>query len=207
MKSKICQYRINRRKYIRNCLLKADPNRKRFWAFIKARMSSPGHITGCKNKDGKMVFKQEEVEEVVIDHFSNIFKGERKPTVNEGTANSSVDSRSKETITGSVSRDPTEFEEEICPPMSIIELDDLIKKLPTGKSSGYDSIPNEFLINSNFKFRQYLNVFYNKIIKEGRVPEDLNLGKCLLLHKVEYYLLNQIIICRSKLYNLCNKST
>ena len=85
--------------------------------------------------------------------------------------------------------------------MTLSELDDLIKKLPTGKSSGYDSIPNEFLINSSLQFRQYLKIFYNKIIDEGKVPEALNLGKCLLLHKVNITIFGLKWVIKSKGFN------
>ena len=49
---------------------------------------------------------------------------------------------------------------------------------------GYDSIPNELLKNSSFDFKQYLLIFYNKILGDGVVPQALNIGKCMLVYKV-----------------------
>ena len=83
---------------------------------------------------------------------------------------------------------PDKFEDDVCPPMSFLELDHLLQKLPLGKSSGYDQVPNEFLRNSSFLFKQYLLAFYNQIIKDGCVPESLNAGKCILIFKVIYTL-------------------
>ena len=34
------------------------------------------------------------------------------------------------------------------------------------------------------KFKEYLLVFLNKILEDGAVPEDLNIGKCVLIFKV-----------------------
>ena len=76
------------------------------------------------------------------------------------------------------------FESEVCAPLTMTELDDILVKLPKGKSSGVDQIPSEFLSNSGFQFKKYLLTFYNKIIQDGKVPSDLNIGKCCLIWKV-----------------------
>ena len=64
------------------------------------------------------------------------------------------------------------------------ELDAIILSMKDGKSSGVDHIPTEFLKNSGFQFKNYLLNFYNKIIEEGAVPAELNIGKCCLIWKV-----------------------
>ena len=74
----------------------------------------------------------------------------------------------------------------MCAPYSHDELDRILLDLPKNKSSGYDRIPNELLRNCGVKFRQYLITFLNRIMEDGIVPEDLNKGKCILIHKVSY---------------------
>ena len=83
-----------------------------------------------------------------------------------------------------VSHDPTRFEKEICAPYTLSELNQIMKNLPNGKASGYESVPNELLKNSGNNFKNYLLILLNRIIDEGAVPEELNKGKCLLIHKV-----------------------
>ena len=79
---------------------------------------------------------------------------------------------------------PDQFENKVCSPYSFIELDRILGKLPSGKASGYDRIPNELLKNASYNFKQYILVFLNKILEDGVVPQNLNVGKCMLIYKV-----------------------
>ena len=76
------------------------------------------------------------------------------------------------------------FEDEVCPPYTFIELEEELSSLPNGKASGYDGVPNELMKNSGYGFRLYLMKFLNKILSAGGLPPDLNIGKCMLIHKV-----------------------
>jgi hypothetical protein len=77
-----------------------------------------------------------------------------------------------------------QFESKVCQPFSFTELELTLGMLPSGKSSGYDRIPHELLKNSGFVFKQYLLTFLNLIIKKGEIPSAMNIGKCMLIHKV-----------------------
>ena len=188
LKTAIIKMKLKQRNFKRNQLLKNDPNRKKFWSFLRTKFKKTGTLSGCFDKHGKMVFKQREVEEAIVDHFKKVFHGRNKPPYENSQNKSSKDEIRADEIKvicgDQQARRPDEFESEVCPPMTFTELERLINDLPTGKSSGYDHIPNEFLINSSFHFKQYLLAFYNKIIEEGAVPEELNIGKCVLIHKV-----------------------
>ena len=83
-----------------------------------------------------------------------------------------------------MSFDPTKFEDDVCPLYTFDELGQELDRLANGKASGYDNVANELLKNSGYKFRLYLLTFLNKILEEGGVPPDLNIGKCMLVHKV-----------------------
>ena len=85
---------------------------------------------------------------------------------------------------------PDKFEDIVCSPISLTELDLLLGKLGNGKISGYDQIPNELLQHSSPHFKQYLLAFLNKIIESGLVPQSLNVGKCVLIYKVGSSLTN-----------------
>ena len=184
----IADIKLGRRQRLRNKLLKADPTRKRFWRFLKSQTKAAGTITALNDTNGKMVFEQSEIQDVILQHFGEIFKGSRHPILVDETLNNQEElclaeldvilSRDSRTFT------PDQFEDEVCSPYTFIELDQILKKLPKGKSAGYDMICNEVLRNVSTKFKHYLLLFLNKIISSGTIPPDLNVGKCILIFKV-----------------------
>ena len=184
----IASIRLGRRQRLRNTLLKADPTRKKFWRFLKGQMKTAGNITALNNKEGKMVFEQKEIEETILCHFEEIFKATRHPVLlqqDQGDQNQiCIDELDLLLSQHHPTFQPTQFEEEVCSPYTYLELDHLLKQLKSGKSSGLDTISNEMIKNSSHKFKNYLLIFLNKIMANGTIPPDLNIGKCILIFKV-----------------------
>ena len=137
-----------------------------------------------------MVFEQGEIEDAVLDHFSSIFQGKR---VAVNTASMDVDQveLAIQDIDKILASDlpyaeDNKFEDQICSPFTFVELEQALHELPNNKAAGVDNISNEMIKNSNQTFRLYLQTFLNRIIEDGEVPPDLNIGKCVLVHKVEF---------------------
>ena len=91
------------------------------------------------------------------------------------------------------------YEEEVCQPFSMHELNTSLENLPTGKASGCDKVANELLSHTGEKFRGKLLLLLNKILEEGRVPSDFNVGKCMLIFKV--IVIEGILLC-TKLFSI-----
>ena len=66
---------------------------------------------------------------------------------------------------------------------SLAEVTSVIKTLSGGKASGWDCIPNEFLINSPDLLLSWLVVLFNKIKDTGSMPIGWNKGRVTLVHK------------------------
>ena len=190
IRDSIADVKLQRRHRLRTKLLKADPSRKKFWSFLKSQIKAAGNISAVYDTANKVVFAQEEIEEAVLNHFGKIFKGQRVPVYSADVSISQVDLAIQELDLLIGQGDPTvehdQYEEAVCSPYTFLELDQILSKLPSGKASGYDQIPNEMLTHSSFTFKQYLLIFLNKVLADGRIPEDLNLGKCILIFKVYY---------------------
>ena len=190
IRDSIADVKLQRRHRLRTKLLKADPSRKKFWSFLKSQIKAAGNISAVYDTANKLVFEQDEIEEAVLTHFGKIFNGQRVPVYPLGVPISQVDLAIQELDLIIGQRDPTvkhdQYEEAVCSPYTFLELDRILNKLPSGKASGYDQIPNEMLTHSSFTFKQYLLIFLNKVLADGRIPEDLNLGKCILIFKVYY---------------------
>ena len=190
IKDTICEYQLKHRYRVRSKLLLADPSRKKFWRFLKSQIKTAGNISAMYDPEGKMVFEQAEIENAVLHHFSKIFKGQTHPVFPIKTPDAQQQLELSileiEQIIGhnTPTFAPDHFEKHVCCPYSYTELDEVLKKLPSGKASGYDGIPNETLQSSTVAFKLYLQTFLNKILETGVVPQSLNLGKCMLIPKV-----------------------
>ena len=188
VKDSISEVRLSRRQRLRTKLLKADPSRKKFWRFLKNQIKSAGNITALNDKTEQMVFDQTEIEEAILQHFETVFQGKRHPVYAPTLLPNQEDLCIAELnqILGQnlPAFQPTQFEDDVCSPYTFLELDQILGKLPSAKSSGYDKISNELLKNASFKFKQYILIFLNKIIEEGVVPQKMNIGKCILIFKV-----------------------
>ena len=188
----IATIKLKRRQTLRSKTLRADPSRRKFWRFLKSQIKSAGVITATYDCSGQMVFEQSEIEEAILSHFSKIFKAQRVPIYPVSPHLPSQADLAMSEMEAIINNDlpsfPSNlFEEDICSPYTFIELEKELLGLKDGKASGYDQIPNELLKNTGFKFRMYLQTFLNKVMEEGHVPSDLNVGKCMLVHKVRFY--------------------
>ena len=188
IKDLICKTRLKKRHHLRAKILAADPTRRRFWRFLKNQIKSAGAISAVYDKSNNMVFDPEEIEESILHHFGKIFVGKTCPVSPLNTPPSQVDLSIQE-MNDIIGQNPptfapNHFEDRICLPYSFNELEQTLTSLAHNKASGYDRVPNELLKNSSFKFKQYLLLFLNKIMEDGTVPQALNLGKCMLIHKV-----------------------
>ena len=188
IKDALSGLKLQQRSHLRSRLLLADPTRKRFWRFIKSQIKSAGSITAVYDNSGKMVFEQDEVEAAVLDHFTQIFKAQRIPVfaspIPQDQTQIAINELEELLSTSTMSFESTKFEEDVCPLYTFNELGQELDGLANGKASGYDNVANELLKNSGYKFRLYLLSFLNKVLEEGVVPQDLNIGKCMLIHKV-----------------------
>ena len=189
IKDMISKFRLKQRNHLRSRVLATDPTRRRFWRFLKSQFKAAGSITALKDNTDQMVFKQEEIESCVISHFGKIFEGKTCPVYVSPPLPNQIDLAIQE-IDDILRQDspsfaPDYFEAQVCSPYSFCELEQTLSDLPRNKAAGYDRIPNELLKNSSYKFKQYLLKFLNQIMEEGVVPEDLNLGKCILIYKVQ----------------------
>ena len=189
VKDALAGVKLQKRHHIRSKVLRADPSRKKFWRFLKSQIKSAGSITAAYDSGGKMVFEQTEIEDAVLHHFTEIFTAQRIPVFR-----SSADQINQTELAlvdldmilnkNTPSFESNTFEDEVCLPFTLTELEQDLASLTDNKASGYDGLANELLKNTGRQFKLYLQILLNKVIEDGHIPQDLNIGKCLLVHKV-----------------------
>ena len=128
------------------------------------------------------------IEDEILKHFGNIFRGSRNPVeetdIEVDSVQAAIDDIDQILLEQDDPSDKAKYKSIVCEPFEKYELDDILNKLASGKSAGFDNISNEMLKCSNTNFREYLKIFLNKILESGKVPKELNIGKCMLVFKV-----------------------
>ena len=189
VKDALAGVKLQQRHHLRSKVLRADPSRKKFWRFLKSQIKSAGNITAAYNSTGKMVFEQSEIEDALLDHFTEIFAAKRVPVFSSSADQADQTELALSDIEMIINKNTPyfasdTFEDQVCLPFTLTELEQDLAALTDGKACGYDGLANELLKNSGRQFKLYLQILLNKVIEEGHIPQDLNIGKCLLVHKV-----------------------
>ena len=68
-------------------------------------------------------------------------------------------------------------------PISLQEYKECLKSLKNEKSSGYDTISNEFLKNNSDDFHYVLLKLFNQILSSGIFPKEWAIGELIPIHK------------------------
>ena len=66
---------------------------------------------------------------------------------------------------------------------TLMEIDNLIRKLPNKRSSGYDNINNLLLKDLRSELLSPLSIIFNTSLQEGIFPDKMKLANTVPLHK------------------------
>ena len=80
-------------------------------------------------------------------------------------------------------RNPTEYEQDVCSPITPKALTELISKLKTNRAPGVDGITSSMLLHASPLAIQMLTSLFNEMMSLGLTPESLNVGKITLIDK------------------------
>ena len=143
---------------------------KKFWRYVVSKNRKPSCFAQVESVDtGEMVSEPEQVKEQVEKFLKTLFLGEfEQCEEQEGN-------REQEEEQGVSSKLDAEFVVE--------ELMDAIKDMKNDKAMGVDNIPAEVLKNGSKLFVERLTVLFNKVLREGRVPEVWKTGRVVMVHK------------------------
>lgn len=181
----------NRQQLKELCAGKTTKARKHFWAVISTKIKQSADISAVvEHSTGILKCGVDEVKTEAEHHLCRVFQGsfEEIPLAGLGgigpldlgmlpqpaTVLPALDSSSL------LGPDPAGWSNKV---FSVSEVQGVLKTLKGGKSAGWDTIPNEFLINSPDILASWLTVLFNKIKSGGVMPRGWNKGRITLIHK------------------------
>ena len=78
-----------------------------------------------------------------------------------------------------------EYEEEVCYPVSVSDVQESIKGLKLNRAAGLDMVSTTMLKTASRSMICLITKMFNEVLKTGVVPEDLQIGKMTLIDKKE----------------------
>ena len=190
----------NRKKIKDLCSGKTANAKKNFWSAINRKVKESSDISAVVNPaTGILKCNIDDICSETQEHLCHVFNGTmdppdsaseedyvNDPNVPAGSADTHTYNAPKSPrlprtdSSASLESDPAGWTNK---DFSFSEVNSVLKTLKGGKSSGWDKIPNEFLINSPDLLIRWLTVLFNKIKSTGTVPKGWNKGRVTLIHK------------------------
>ena len=183
------------------CAGKSTRARTHFWSVISTKVKQSTEISAVVvPATGALKCGVDEIKTETEQHLCRVFDGSldeipvaavEPGPVDDNSQTSACDldhsygvqllpTLPKVNSSGVISEDPAGWTNQ---EFSFSEVKKIVKSLKGGKSSGWDSIPNEFLINSPDLLVSWLVVLFNKIKSCGVMPRGWNKGRITLIHK------------------------
>ena len=202
----------NRAKIKEMCSGSSPKARKFFWNAISTKVKSSSDISAVVDPvSGELKCNVDEIITEVEDHLCRVFNGTldnlggnqfpgnndenhapdpvQVPNLDGGIADHlhghgyavpAFPGLPKVDNSAEIMSDPAGWADE---DFSLAEVTAVVKTLNGGRSSGWDSIPNEFLMNSPDSLLSWLVVLFNQIKATGSMPSGWNKGRVTLIHK------------------------
>ena len=171
--------------------------RANFWRIVSSKVKQSSDITAVADPNtGVLKCGIDEIKEEVESHLARVFQGSFNPIVDDVQPHPvpAVQAQPQDHNYGSqlipilpaiddstsIETDPKGWMDK---EFTRDEVKSILKNLKSGKALGWDSIPNEFLINSPSVMITWLLVLFNAIKSTGIMPRGWNKGRITLLHK------------------------
>ena len=150
-------------KFERGISLEVKDNPKSFWKFVKTKTKAKSGIGDLKNNSGEWISNDYEKENILNTFLSSVFtktEDDNMPEFKYGVSNSVCDI----TITTQKVRS-------------------LLQSLNISKSTGPDEFHPCFLQETAETIALPVTVLFNKLISEGKIPEEWKLANVTCIHK------------------------
>ena len=205
-----------------DCAGKTPHAKRCFWSHVSTKIKQSSEISAVVSpEDGLLKCSKTEIKEEVEKHLCNTYEGSMEPV--EGQAETPVAPGGSEKVSmdhgyslnqrqkllkknesGGLVEDPGGWMDR---GYSLEEVKQVLKLMKGHRARGVDNIPNEFLINAPDELLDLLVAIFNRIKKDGVVPDGWNRGLITLIHKkglrelLKNYRPITVIISMSGLYS------
>ena len=180
------EYKLRRRRRLREINKMGS---KAFWRLVKRLEKQNSNIKAVEDEHGELATDRSIVEEIVLQELSKIFKGQRsKIFESKGeqlvAAAYTMHHKDQKDWVGPI-EDADRHEQEVCQPVSLNQVMDLVAKHKDSRASGIDGIPTRLFKNASGMFYEMMTDMINDCLESGTSPQCLNTGRMTLIDKKE----------------------
>ena len=142
-----------------------------------------------EDEHGELATDRSIVEEIVLQELSKIFKGQRSKIFESRgeqlvAAAYTMHHKDQKDWVGPI-EDADRHEQEVCQPVSLNQVMDLVAKHKDSRASGIDGIPTRLFKNASGMFYEMMTDMINDCLESGTSPQCLNTGRMTLIDKKE----------------------
>ena len=144
---------------------------KKFWRYVVNKSMKPTVFAQVESTEtGEMVSDQQKIKEEVEKFLKTLFMGEFEKCTEQGPEE---EGQEEELLRS----------EQLVKEFTAEEIMMSIKELKNNKAMGVDKVPAEVLKNGSVLFVERLKRLFDKVLREGTVPQVWKTGRVVLVHK------------------------
>ena len=144
---------------------------KKFWRYVVNKSMKPTVFAQVESTEtGEMVSDQQKIKEEVEKFLKTLFMGEFEKCTEQGPEE---EGQEEELLRS----------EQLVKEFTAEEIMMSIKELKNNKAMGVDKVPAEVLKNGSVWFVERLKRLFDKVLREGTVPQVWKTGRVVLVHK------------------------
>ena len=186
IRKKELEIKLDKRRTFRSRKSNID---NQFWNLARRVEKKKGLLSAINDCDGKLVTEFLQLKDTVVTEMakvsmgqtSKIFTSRGQQLLKEVTIKNDCAFEKwcpKE-------RDEFEYQDEVCQPVGVADVMEVIKSLKIDRAPGIDNVTPSMLKGASTSFIGKLTEVVNESLKEGKVPASLLVGKMTLIDKKE----------------------
>ena len=162
---------------------------KQFWSLARKTMKKRGTLSAVADKDGNIITDEQLITDMVITDLAKIYCGQKSAIFTSRNEQLVKEVLVKEQTNyekwSPKEREENEYEEEVCAPTTLDEINALINLHKDERAPGVDGLLATMLKSSSVMFKSKLTDLVNEMLTSGEVATSLQTGRMTLIDKKE----------------------
>ena len=186
IRKKELEIKLDKRRTFRSRKSNID---NQFWNLARRVEKKKGLLAAINDCDGKLVTEFLQLKDTVVTEMAKVSMGQTSKVFTSRGQQLLKEVTIKNDCAFEKwcpkERDEFEYQDEVCQPVGVADVMEIIKSLKVDRAPGIDNVTPSMLKGASTSFIGKLTEVVNESLKEGKVPASLLVGKMTLIDKKE----------------------